>query len=35
MGTRKVPFSKVLYIEKEDFMEEPPKNISGLHLAGR
>ncbi len=23
-GTRKVPFSKVIYIEKEDFMEEPP-----------
>jgi glutaminyl-tRNA synthetase len=22
-GTRKVPFSKVIYIEKEDFMEEP------------
>ena len=24
MGTRKVPFSRVLYIEQEDFMEEPP-----------
>jgi glutaminyl-tRNA synthetase len=23
-GTRKVPFSRVLYIECEDFMEEPP-----------
>jgi glutaminyl-tRNA synthetase len=23
-GTRKVPFSKVLYIEQEDFMEDPP-----------
>ncbi len=23
-GTRKVPFSKVLYIEQEDFREEPP-----------
>jgi glutaminyl-tRNA synthetase len=23
-GTRKVPFSKVLYIEREDFMEKPP-----------
>ena len=23
-GTRKVPFSKVLYIEQDDFMEEPP-----------
>lgn len=26
-GTRKVPFSKVLYIEQEDFMEEPPKKF--------
>ena len=25
MGTRKVPFTKELYIEREDFMEEPPK----------
>ena len=25
MGTRKVPFSKVLYIEREDFREEAPK----------
>jgi len=24
MGTRKVPFSRVLYIEREDFMEDPP-----------
>lgn len=24
MGTRKVPFSKVLYIEEDDFMEAPP-----------
>ncbi len=23
-GTRKVPFSRVLYIEREDFMEDPP-----------
>jgi len=23
-GTRKVPFSKVLYIEQDDFMEDPP-----------
>jgi glutaminyl-tRNA synthetase len=23
-GTRKVPFSRVLYIEQEDFLEEPP-----------
>jgi glutaminyl-tRNA synthetase len=25
MGTRKIPFSRVLYIEKEDFREDPPK----------
>ena len=24
MGTRKVPFSKVIYIEQDDFMEDPP-----------
>ncbi len=29
-GTRKVPFSRVLYIEKEDFMEEPPKKFFRL-----
>ncbi|MBI3586534.1 MAG: glutamine--tRNA ligase/YqeY domain fusion protein [Ignavibacteriales bacterium] len=30
MGTRKVPFSKVLYIEKEDFRETPPKKYFRL-----
>ncbi len=25
MGTRQVPFGKELYIERDDFMEEPPK----------
>jgi glutaminyl-tRNA synthetase len=30
MGTRLVPFSKVLYIEKDDFMEEPPKKFFRL-----
>jgi len=25
MGTRKVPFSKVLFIERDDFREDPPK----------
>jgi glutaminyl-tRNA synthetase len=25
MGTRKVPFSRVLYLEREDFREDPPK----------
>jgi glutaminyl-tRNA synthetase len=29
-GSRKVPFSKVLYIEQEDFMEEPPKKFFRL-----
>jgi glutaminyl-tRNA synthetase len=29
-GTRHVPFSKVLYIEKDDFMEEPPKKFFRL-----
>ncbi len=30
MGTRKVPFSRVLYIEKSDFMEDPPKKYYRL-----
>ncbi|MFO7889133.1 MAG: glutamine--tRNA ligase/YqeY domain fusion protein [bacterium] len=30
MGTRKVPFSKVLYIEQDDFMENPPKKFYRL-----
>jgi glutaminyl-tRNA synthetase len=30
MGTRKVPFSRVLYIEQDDFMENPPKNFFRL-----
>jgi glutaminyl-tRNA synthetase len=30
MGSRKVPFSRVLYIEREDFMEEPPKKFFRL-----
>jgi glutaminyl-tRNA synthetase len=29
-GTRQVPFSKVLYIEREDFMEDPPKKYHRL-----
>jgi len=29
-GTRKVPFSKVIYIEKSDFMENPPKKFYRL-----
>ncbi|MFQ6101478.1 MAG: glutamine--tRNA ligase/YqeY domain fusion protein [Anaerolineae bacterium] len=30
MGTRKVPFSRVLYIEREDFREDPPKKFFRL-----
>ena len=30
MGTRKVPFSRVLYVEQEDFMEDPPKKFYRL-----
>jgi glutaminyl-tRNA synthetase len=29
-GTRRVPFSKNIYIEKEDFMENPPKKYFRL-----
>jgi glutaminyl-tRNA synthetase len=30
MGTRRIPFSKVLYIEQDDFREEPPKGYFRL-----
>ena len=30
MGSRKVPFSRVLYIEREDFHEDPPKKFFRL-----
>ncbi len=30
MGTRKVPFSRVIYVEQEDFREEPPKKFFRL-----
>ena len=29
-GTRNVPFSKVLYIERDDFMEDPPRKFFRL-----
>jgi glutaminyl-tRNA synthetase len=29
-GTRKVPFARVLYIERDDFMENPPKKFFRL-----
>ena len=34
MGTRKVPFTKELYIEKTDFMEIPPKGYHRLMPGG-
>ena len=30
MGTRKVPFSRVLYIDRDDFREDPPKKFFRL-----
>jgi glutaminyl-tRNA synthetase len=30
MGTRKIPFSREIYIEREDFMEDPPKKFYRL-----
>ncbi|MFJ7725043.1 glutamine--tRNA ligase/YqeY domain fusion protein [Neobacillus sp. NPDC097160] len=30
MGMRKIPFSREIYIEKDDFMEEPPKKYFRL-----
>ena len=33
-GTRQVPFSKVIYIERDDFMEEPPKKFFRLAPGG-
>lgn len=33
-GTRKVPFSREVYIERDDFMEEPPKKFFRLQPGG-
>ncbi len=33
-GFREVPFGKELYIEREDFMEQPPKKFFRLFLGG-
>jgi glutaminyl-tRNA synthetase len=33
-GTRSVPFSRVLYIERDDFMENPPKKFFRLTPGG-
>jgi len=30
MGSRKIPFSRVIYIERDDFMEDPPKKFFRL-----
>ena len=30
MGTRKLPFARVVYIEREDFMEDPPRKFFRL-----
>ena len=30
MGTRKVPFSREIYIERDDFMEDPPRKFFRL-----
>ena len=30
LGTRKVPFSRVVYIEQDDFREDPPKKFFRL-----
>ena len=32
MGSRKIPFSGVLYLEQEDFREDPPRNFYRLAL---
>ena len=32
LGNRKIPFGKELYIEREDFMEDPPKKYFRLFL---
>jgi len=34
-GTRMVPFGRELWIERADFMEDPPKNSSALHPGER
>ncbi|UCG04563.1 MAG: glutamine--tRNA ligase/YqeY domain fusion protein [Candidatus Heimdallarchaeota archaeon] len=30
MGSRKIPFSRILYIERDDFLEDPPKKFYRL-----
>ncbi|MDO7788942.1 glutamine--tRNA ligase/YqeY domain fusion protein [Desulforamulus aquiferis] len=31
LGSRKIPFSRIVYIEQDDFMEEPPKKFFRLY----
>jgi glutaminyl-tRNA synthetase len=34
MGTRQIPFARTIYIEQEDFMEDPPKKFFRLRPGG-
>ena len=34
MGTREIPFAREIYIEQEDFMEDPPKKFFRLQPGG-
>ena len=34
-GTRQLPFSRELYIERDDFMEDPPQASSSAWPSGR
>ena len=34
MGTRTVPFSRVLYIERDDFRENPPRSFTAQPRLG-
>ena len=34
LGTRKIPFSGQLYIDREDFSENPPKGFNRLTASG-
>ena len=31
LGNRQVPFGREIYIEREDFMENPPRNTLDYH----
>ena len=35
MGTRKVPFSRELYIEQDDFREDPAEEVSSAWRRAR